>query len=156
MSDFSKNVKLYRKKCGISQESLAAQLNVTRQTVSNWETDRSYPDLDMIVRLGQALGTDVNSLLYPSQERKKREFRAVSLMPVLITVIIFFLLMTFGGGCIGMLFQSILGGGVAETFLYPIYGGIILLAGLIVGCACVVIEEVRNPNHWKDSDGDEE
>lgn len=146
MSDFSKNVKLYRRKCGISQEGLAAQLNVTRQTVSNWENDKSYPDLEMVVLLAQTLKTDVNSLLYPSVERKKREFRPVSLMPVLITVIVFFVLMTFGGGVIGMLFQRIVGGGVAESYLYPLYGGIILLAGLVVGCTCVVLEELRNPN----------
>lgn len=35
-------------------------------------------------------------------------------------------------------------GGVSETFLYPIYGGMILLAGLIVGCTVVVVEEVKS------------
>ena len=33
---------------------------------------------------------------------------------------------------------------MAESFLYPIYGGIILLAGLIVGCTVLVLEEIRS------------
>lgn len=39
----------YRKKKNMSQEEVAEKLNVTRQTVSKWETDQSSPDLDKIV-----------------------------------------------------------------------------------------------------------
>ncbi len=42
MSDISKNIKKHRKQNHFSQEQLAAQLNVTRQTISNWETEVSH------------------------------------------------------------------------------------------------------------------
>ena len=37
-----------------------------------------------------------------------------------------------------------LGGGVQESFLYPIYGGIILLSGLIVVCTELILEEIKS------------
>ena len=55
-----------------------------------------------------------------------------------------FLLTIWPGGAIWQFMSKIIGGGVSETFLYPIYGGMILLAGLIVGCTVVVLEEVKS------------
>ncbi len=52
--------------------------------------------------------------------------------------------MVFPGGGIWVLMQNIIGGGAAETYLYPIYGGIILLSGLVVGCTVVVLKEIRS------------
>ncbi len=40
-----------RKKTNLSQEDVAFKLNVTRQTVSKWETNQSVPDFDKIVPL---------------------------------------------------------------------------------------------------------
>lgn len=34
-----------RKKCGLSQESVAEKLGVSRQTISKWETDKTLPDI---------------------------------------------------------------------------------------------------------------
>ena len=39
--------------------------------------------------------------------------------------------------------SNLIGGGVSATFLYPIYGGIILLTGLVVGCTAVVLDEIK-------------
>ena len=41
---FSENLKLLRKKKGLSQEELAVRLNIVRQTVSKWEKGLSVPD----------------------------------------------------------------------------------------------------------------
>ena len=148
MSDISKNLKKYRIKNKLTQDQLAARLNVTRQAVSNWENNKSYPDLDMVVRLAEALDTDVNNLLYPEErERKRASWRSVSMKPVIWTFVVFFIAMTWGGGISVGVFQKICGGGVAETYLYPIYGGIILLAVLIAVCTLLIIEEIRNIGH---------
>ena len=40
-----------RKTKGLSQEEVAFKLNVTRQTVSKWETDQSTPDFDKVIPL---------------------------------------------------------------------------------------------------------
>ena len=70
MSDFSSNLRRLRKRTGLSQDALAEKLSVTRQTVSSWERGNSYPDLDMLVRISDALATDPNELLYPNQKRR--------------------------------------------------------------------------------------
>ena len=55
-----------------------------------------------------------------------------------------FLLTAWPGAAIWQFLSHILGGGVSESYLYPIYGGMILLAGLIVGCTVVVLEEIKS------------
>lgn len=70
MSDFSSNLRRLRKRAGLSQDALAEKLSVARQTVSSWERGNSYPDLDMLVRISDALATDPNELLYPNQKRR--------------------------------------------------------------------------------------
>ena len=48
---------------GISQEELASLMNVTRQSVSKWETDQSTPDADKLVRLSEIFGVTTDYLL---------------------------------------------------------------------------------------------
>ena len=52
-----------RKKNGWSQEELAEQLGVTRQSVSKWEGAQSIPDLDKIIRLSELFGVTTDYLL---------------------------------------------------------------------------------------------
>ncbi len=52
-----------RKKNGWSQEELATQLNVSRQSVSKWEAGSSIPDLNKILLLGQIFGVSTDYLL---------------------------------------------------------------------------------------------
>ena len=47
----------------MSQEDLAAALEVSRQSVSKWETDQSVPDLDKIIRLADLFGVTVDQLV---------------------------------------------------------------------------------------------
>lgn len=145
MSDVSKNIRRFRKRNQMTQEELAAALHVSRQTVSNWEMSRSYPDLDMVVHLAETLHTDPNALLYPPQGKPgKLPGRPVAYKSIVITLLLFFLAMTVFGGAFGVLLKPLIGGEVQESYLYPIYGGIMLLAALMVGCTCVILEELRN------------
>lgn len=52
-----------RKSKHLSQEELADKLNVTRQTISKWETDQSTPDLDKIMPLCKLYGISSDELL---------------------------------------------------------------------------------------------
>lgn len=71
MSDFSSNLKKLRKRANMSQDSLAEQLRVSRQTVSSWERGKSYPDLDMLVQICEALHATPDRLLYPPEKRNR-------------------------------------------------------------------------------------
>lgn len=147
MSDIGKNIRESRKKKGISQEALASGLNVTRQTVSNWENGKAHPDIETLKSIADLLEADIIRIIYDDNERKgRRKYRYVSYKPVLGVMVFFFFLMTWGGALISVpLFSSIIGGGIAEEFLYPLYGGIVFLAGLLVLCTCLILEELRNP-----------
>ncbi len=57
------NIKKLRLANGISQESLANQLNVVRQTVSKWEKGISAPDAEMLPQLARILNTTIDELL---------------------------------------------------------------------------------------------
>lgn len=52
-----------RKKSGWSQEELAEKINVTRQSVSKWESAQSTPDLDKILQLSRVFGVSTDYLL---------------------------------------------------------------------------------------------
>ena len=48
---FGENLQFYRKRKDITQEQLAEQLDVSRQTVSKWESGSSYPEMEKILQL---------------------------------------------------------------------------------------------------------
>ena len=60
-----------RKKEGWSQEELAQQLNVSRQSVSKWEGAQSVPDLDKIVQLSRIFGVSTDYLLKDELEEQE-------------------------------------------------------------------------------------
>lgn len=57
-----------RKSKQLSQEEVAFKLNVTRQTVSKWETDQSTPDFDKIIPLCELYGITTEELLTGKKE----------------------------------------------------------------------------------------
>ena len=74
-NNVGRNIRTLRTRAGITQDQLAEKLYVSRQTVSNYETGRSQPDLDTLVRLAAALGTDAGALIYgpPMPVSQKRQ-----------------------------------------------------------------------------------
>ena len=65
-----------RKKAGWSQEELAEQLGVTRQSVSKWEGAQSVPDMDKVVQMSRLFGVTTDFLL--EEEDYTRENKAKS------------------------------------------------------------------------------
>lgn len=61
-----------RKSKGYSQEDIANKLNVSRQTVSKWETNQSMPDFDKIVPLCDLFGITTDELLREGKEEKEK------------------------------------------------------------------------------------
>lgn len=67
--------KLYelRKKKGLSQEEVADKLNVSRQTVSKWETDQSMPEFDKIVPICELYSITADELLMGTKKEEVDE-----------------------------------------------------------------------------------
>ncbi len=59
---FGENLKALRKQRGMSQEVMAQQLNVVRQTVSKWEQGLSVPDAQMLTNIAELFEVPVSSL----------------------------------------------------------------------------------------------
>ncbi len=77
MRDIGKNIRAARLRRGMTQDELAERLHVSRQTVSNYETGRSRPDVEMLLSMAEQLEEDVQVLLYgePLRPERRREMR---------------------------------------------------------------------------------
>lgn len=70
------NLRALRADSGMTQEQVAEQLGVTRQTLSSYESGRTRPDIDMLVRLCQVYDTDLDGIVY-GQARVLKDLRRV-------------------------------------------------------------------------------
>lgn len=61
--ELSGQLKKQRQAQGLTQQALADQLHVTRQTVSRWENGSTYPNLDTLVELSERLSISLDKLL---------------------------------------------------------------------------------------------
>ena len=64
----AENLQFLRKQKNITQEQLAEQLEVSRQSVSKWESAQSYPEMDTILRICELYHVDLDTLLRGSVE----------------------------------------------------------------------------------------
>lgn len=64
MKQIGKNIKHHRRSQGMTQDQLAEKLNVTRQAISNWETGKTQPGIDMLTALAEQFGISVEELIY--------------------------------------------------------------------------------------------
>lgn len=62
---------------GLSQEDLAEQMGVSRQSVSKWETDQSVPDLDKIIKLADLFGVTVDELVREGERPQPPEPKVI-------------------------------------------------------------------------------
>ena len=69
-------IRAYRSGLGMSQEELAEAIYVTRQTVSNWETGKSYPDIQSLLRLSALFGISLDQLIKGDAEQMKEKINA--------------------------------------------------------------------------------
>ncbi len=61
--EIGKQIKKHRTELSLSQEEFADKIFVTRQTVSNWENDKSYPDINSLVLMAEIFGVSLDSLV---------------------------------------------------------------------------------------------
>lgn len=60
---FGTRLKQARIKQNLTQQQLAEQLHVSRQTISGWENERTYPDIDALIALSDLFGLSLDDLI---------------------------------------------------------------------------------------------
>ena len=67
------NIQILRKKRSLTQEALAEEVGVTRQTIAKWESGESIPDLELAGRLAAALDGSLDDLTHAPREELEEE-----------------------------------------------------------------------------------
>lgn len=106
--ELGKRIKYYRNEKSFTQDKLAERVFVSRQTISNWENGKSYPDINSIILLSEVLEVSIDNLIkgdvdqmkveINSEEVKKMKFysRMMTIL-FLISVVSLFPLLKFIG-----------------------------------------------------------
>ena len=74
--ELGNQIKAHRAALSLSQEELAEKVYVTRQTVSNWETGKSYPDIHSLLLLSALFDVSLDQLIKGDLETMKQEVNA--------------------------------------------------------------------------------
>lgn len=69
--DIGNKIKNARKEKDITQEQAAEILGVSRQTISNWETEKSYPDIISVIKMSEHYDVSLDYLLKGENQMKK-------------------------------------------------------------------------------------
>lgn len=69
--EISKCIKEARMRENLSQEDLAEQLSVSRQTISSWENGKSYPDIVSVIKMSELFSISLDELLNEYNNLKK-------------------------------------------------------------------------------------
>lgn len=74
--EFSKQIKRYRLESKLSQDELAEKVFVTRQTISNWENGKNYPDVKSLLLLSTLFHISLDTLVRGDLEEMKEQIKA--------------------------------------------------------------------------------
>lgn len=66
------NLKKRRKELGLTQYDVSRKLGISRQAISKWENEDSYPDIDNLILLSKLYGVSVDDLLKGNNIRKPK------------------------------------------------------------------------------------
>lgn len=112
--DISNQIKKRRTDMGLSQEELAERIYVSRQTISNWETDKTYPDVQSLL-LSVLFDTTIDVLVkgdlemmektVASADAKKMRILGIGMFVLLVLMIPFALAGTALWGPLGVLLE---------------------------------------------------
>lgn len=81
-----KNLRALRIEKGMTQEEAAEQMGLTRQAISSYEAGRTRPDVEMLTRLAEVYGTDLEGVLY-GQSRAQSEMRRLKWAAAVVMVL---------------------------------------------------------------------
>ena len=129
MNDVARNLKRIRERRGMSQETVAAQLHTTRQTISNWERGQTNPSIDDLMALAAFFQVRVDELIYPDDESRPRFWGANP------------------GGAVFGAFMGAVAAYLALKVLFdrwePLELAVVVLILVILGCTRQIVLETR-------------
>lgn len=71
--ELGKQIRYYRKENALSQDALAEKIYVSRQTISNWENDKNYPDVNSLVLLSETFSVSLDQLIKGDVKKMKEQ-----------------------------------------------------------------------------------
>lgn len=102
--EIGKKLKDARLKSGFTQENVAEQIHVSRQTISNWENEKSYPDIISVIELSNLYSISLDELLKGDQKMMEHLDECTNVVrstqkligAIILNVITVILLIAFG------------------------------------------------------------
>ena len=120
-------IKKYRAELSLSQDELAEKLFVTRQSISNWENDKTYPDIKSLLLLSEVFDVSLDQLVKGDveimkkeidvQEKEKFQKEGTILMFIFVALLVLPVPLAKAGGWVGLGVYVIF---VVAGFLYAL------------------------------------
>ena len=91
--ELGSQIKKHRNGLSLSQDELAEKMYVSRQTISNWENDKSYPDVKSLLLLSEVFQTSIDNLIKGDVEImkeviKKEEIEKMNRYGIIYTLLL--------------------------------------------------------------------
>lgn len=100
--ELSRQLRMKREEHGLSQDEVAKTIFVSRQTISNWENDRTYPDVQSLLLLSKLFGISIDELIkgdavamQQAIKEDSRKMRLLSYGMIGFSVLAFLFLLVF-------------------------------------------------------------
>ncbi|WP_436855887.1 helix-turn-helix domain-containing protein [Staphylococcus caeli] len=148
--NFGSQIKLIRNKNNLTQEQFAEQLNISRQTVSAWENNRYFPDIEMIVDISKTFDLSLDDLILGDtivKEKLVSDGKMIKRVRLSVLSMIFFLV-----GILSALLFIIIPSHVSEKgilqepWFLVILATFSILTGLVIGIINLI---ALLANHYK-------
>lgn len=102
--EIGKKLKEARLNSNLTQEDIAEELNVSRQTISNWENEKSYPDIISVIELSSLYSISLDDLLKGDKKMIEHLEESTNIVKsnqkllgtIILNIIIVILLITLG------------------------------------------------------------
>lgn len=98
--ELGKQIKKYRNNINLSQEQLAERIFVSRQTISNWENDKNYPDIKSLLLLSEVFEVSLDDLIKGDLEEMKNQINSEDIkelkrLDTILTICFIVIIVTF-------------------------------------------------------------
>lgn len=132
--EIGRQIRKHRQELKMSQEELADQVFVTRQTVSNWENDKNYPDINSLILLSSLFGISLDILVKGDMKKMEEMIKMEDIKRLKQHAYIYTIL----------LFLSVVSAVPLIFLLWPIGIGIwICIYGVTMWFACKIEKEKK-------------